>query len=57
MGEAWYPNAIKDDQGNTGGTMKGGPPRGVIHTSEGYSPRGGRAYYHFTVGHVEWVTP
>ena len=49
--EVWYPGAIKDYQSDRpGSSMKGGPPRGVLHTSEGYNPRGGRRYYHFTIG-------
>lgn len=42
---AWYPKARKLDYGTTGGTMIGGPPRAVLHTTETQGWAGAR-YYH-----------
>lgn len=50
MSDFWYPGAEHDDQGSDGGSMTGGPPRVTFHTTEGYSHRGGRDHYHFTIG-------
>ena len=49
---AWYPKALKMDQGTTGGTMTGGTPRGVIHTTE-TAVWAGQANYHIQFMEVQ----
>lgn len=44
----WYPLALKEDQGTTGGRMIGGEPRGVIHSNCGRFSS--RPFYHIWFG-------
>lgn len=37
---AWYPPADKGTAGNSAGSFTGGPPKGVLHTTEGNSGSG-----------------
>lgn len=55
----WYPAATKNVQTKTGGSMVGGPSRGVLHTTETTSMSSGSPYYHIgfkeTPGGIEIV--
>ena len=42
----WYPPATKNHQTSNGGSMLGGPARGVLHTTETTSMSSGAPYYH-----------
>lgn len=57
MPELWWPKAKRDPFAD-GGSFTGGPPKGLLHTTEGYSYEGARSVYaskavapHFTVSH------
>lgn len=48
MGVDWYPKAVRREQSTDGGSMVGGSPRGVWHTTETTSIASGDPYYHIS---------